>query len=493
MNTKVQEKKEFILLADAHSERRKTLGAHFADLAYPILYARDGEEVLSFLKTYPVILIILSQDLLQTKATHLSRLIQKVNYYDIILFGDGSNPINANELIGQQVRDYLPVLSDPDELRMIVLRHLRRLQISRENHIIGNSPKIQELLDLVIQIANTNSTVLITGESGTGKELIARAIHQNSPRRNSPFIGVNVGALPETLLESELFGHEKGSFTGAVAKRIGHFELANHGTLFLDEIGEMSLSTQVKLLRVLEERTFMRVGGHQQIKVDVRVIAATNRDLVSAINEKIFRQDLYYRLKVVSIHAPTLRQRQEDIPLLVNAFIEEFKHEHQTDFKGFAEDAFRAIKNYSWPGNIRELRNFIESMVVLYPDRLVTFSDLPDMFKKREDENFLPVHSGRSRDEIERELIYKSLMALRENINDLQTTTDNIWLAIKEATARYQPEVSIIEVGQTLDQIEEKMIRATLKENQGNRRETARVLGISERTLYRKMERYGID
>ncbi len=482
-----------ILIVDANPGRRATLQSYLKELPVPVLFAQDGEDALRKLKSYTVDLVVMAQDLVQTSGTHLSRLIRKSSDCDVILFGDGANPIRPGDLVGEHIDDYLPVFGDPAELRLIIQRHVHRVEIARQNRIIGRSPKMKEVLDFVVQIAQTNSTALLTGESGTGKELIARAIHRLSPRRDQAFVGVNCGALPETLLESELFGHEKGSFTGATGRRVGHFELANKGTIFLDEIGETAPSTQVKLLRVLEEREFMRVGGQQIIRVDVRVIAATNRDLLSAINEGIFRQDLYYRLKVVNITLPPLRQRREDIPLLIKRFSEDMAKEHQVTFLGFAPEVLPILSNYEWPGNIRELRNFVESMVVLHPNKEIHLPDLPGQFTQRKAETFLPVPSGRSREDLEREIIYKSLISLRDEVHDLRETVEQIGQMLHRTQQVIQPDVAAFLTNRSIDEVEQEMIRATLREKNGSRRDAARVLGISERTLYRKMEKYGIS
>lgn len=492
MTTTLNVDDNIVLVADANADRRERIRSKIKDLPVPILFAQDGEEALRKSRNYPLVMAVLSQDLMQTSGTKLSRLIRKNRDCEIILYGDPDNPIEPGDVVGEQIDDYLPVLSDPTELRLLILRHLRRRELAAENKIIGRSPRMMEVIDLIAQIAPTNSSVLLTGESGTGKELVARTIHRLSLRRDEAFVAVNCGALPETLLESELFGHEKGSFTGASARRVGHFELANRGTILLDEIGEMSLSTQVKLLRVLEEREFMRVGGQQTIKVDVRVIAATNRDLLSAINVGQFRQDLYYRLKVVTVHLPPLRQRREDISLLIGRFVDEMKEEHNTSFGGFTPATMQILEQFDWPGNIRELRNFVESMVVLYPHKEVQPHDLPAQFTQTTAENLLPVHGGRSREDIEREIIYKSLISLRDDIHELRGMVEQMWKWLHQSPALFQQEVSVVESGRTIEDVEEEMIRQTLREKNGNRRDTARQLGISERTLYRKMEKYGI-
>ena len=247
----------------------------------------------------------------------------------------------------------------------------------RFENLIGTSLQMQRIFELIEKVADSNATVLITGESGTGKELIAKAIHYNS-QREGPFVVVNCGAIPETLLESELFGYEKGAFTGALTTRPGRFEVADKGTIFLDEIGDMSLNLQVKLLRVLQEKTFERVGGVRSIKVDVRVIAATNRDLEALVREGRFREDLYYRLNVVPIHVPPLRERRQDIPSLLNYFLEQSNRLNQAEIEGFTEEAMEILMNYDYPGNVRELQNIVERIVVLKKRGTVGIEDLPE-------------------------------------------------------------------------------------------------------------------
>ena len=269
-----------------------------------------------------------------------------------------------------------------DEVVGGLRRLLERRRLQHITGLIGESDAMREVMVQVEQMAPVSSTVLIEGESGTGKELVARAIKMLSPRRNKPFIAENVGALPETLLESELFGHEKGAFTGAAERRLGRFELADSGTLFLDEIGEVPVSTQVKLLRVLEEREFMRVGGVQPIQVDVRVIAATNQPLRELVDEGRFRADLFYRLNVLRIYLPPLRERREDIPLLVRRFIQDYSAQHDRPFHGISAEAMQLLTEYPWPGNVRELRNLVESMVVLSPGHEIQPGDLPRQIRE---------------------------------------------------------------------------------------------------------------
>jgi DNA-binding NtrC family response regulator len=372
------------------------------------------------------------------------------------------------------------------------------------------------------QMAPVSSTVLIEGESGTGKELVARAIRLLSNRRNKPFIAVNVGALPETLIESELFGHEKGAFTGAAERRLGRFELADTGTLFLDEIGEIPAPTQVKLLRVLEEREFMRVGGVQPIKVNVRVVAATNQPLRELVESGRFRSDLFYRLNVLRIYLPPLRERPEDVPLLVRRFIQDYSEEHDRVFRGISAEAMQLLMQYAWPGNVRELRNLIESMVVLAPDHEIQPGDLPRHVRDGGG-RLLPVHVGpilRGQDGAtgrELEFIVRSLLELKLQVEDLRRRMDDDrpslrdgWLgevqpattplgamsappavaAIEPRDQAPPPNILTITPGTTMAEIEKSAIEIALKETRGNRRRAAEMLGIGERTLYRKIKEY---
>src|SRR5262245_35024298 len=322
-----------------------------------------------------------------------------------------------------------------DEVADSIRRLLRRQELSRETGLIGESEAIRQVLVQVEQIAPVSSTVLIEGESGTGKELVARAIHRLSPRRNKPFIAVNVGALPETLLESELFGHEKGAFTGAAERRIGRFELAHGGTLFLDEIGDIPASTQVKLLRVLEERVVTRVGGTTETPIDVRVVAATNAPLRDGVEQGRFRADLFYRLNVLRIYLPPLRERRQDIPLLVRRFIQELSKAHDRAFHGLSAEALQRLVEYPWPGNVRELRNLIESMVVLSPGREVGAEDIPPQIRNAGAARFLPVHVGpilrdaRGSDGRELEFILRSLVELKLQMEELRRRVDEFGTA----------------------------------------------------------------
>lgn len=437
---------------------------------------------------------------------------------------------------------YAEIWSKPvriDEVADAIRRRLERYRLGELTGLVGESAGIREVLVKIEQLAPVTSTVLIEGESGTGKELVARAIHRLSPRRGKPFIAVNAGALPETLLESELFGHEKGAFTGAAERRLGRFELADTGTLFLDEIGEIPQSTQVKFLRVLEEREVTRVGGGQPIPVDVRVVAATNRPLRDQVMEGTFRADLFYRLSVLNVYLPPLRERPEDIPLLVRRFVTEFSAMHDRRFHGMSADALELLVEYSWPGNVRELRNLVESMVVLGHGREIVADDIPRAIRdgRAGGRRLLPVHvgpvlSGTERTQgLEFEFIVRSLMELKLQVEELRRRMDveshvaglpvvsSGWVgeirgASEPGSAGLQGDVgantgvlgrgieprdhampaTVITLGpgMTMSEIERIAIRSALRDTGGNRRRAAERLGIGERTLYRKLKEYEV-
>ncbi len=362
-----------------------------------------------------------------------------------------------------------------------------REQFQREVGIIGQSPEIQEIVDIVRQVAPTDITVLISGESGVGKEVIMNALHAASKRSDKALVKVNCGAIPEGLIESELFGHEKGSFTSAVDARKGYFEIADGGTIFLDEIGEMPLATQVKLLRVLENGEYMRVGASTPRKADVRVIAATNKDLEHEVRQKKFRADLYFRLRSVNIQVPPLRERREDIPLLVDHIIREFTDKNHSTFEGFTDDATEVLLNYDWPGNVRELRNVLESMVVLENGRKLSGDDVRKYVQRdtvEPGERNLPVRSNKTVEQAERELIYRALLDLKTNIIELKD------LLSRQTAPGNNGHKDSVEAngGISLDEMERRMIRSSLERHRGNRRMAAKELNISERTLYRKIK-----
>ncbi len=355
---------------------------------------------------------------------------------------------------------------------------------------------MRKIVEVIGQVAPTDITVLISGESGVGKEVIARAIHASSNRSKKPLITVNCGAIPEGIIESELFGHERGSFTGASEQRKGYFELADGGTIFLDEIGELPLAAQVKFLRILENGEFLRVGSSLARKVNVRVIAATNKDLESEVRHHRFRADLFFRLRSVNIVVPPLRKRQDDIPLFFRQFAAEVSARNNIPFAGISDDAMQLLKSYQWPGNVRELRNAVESMLVLEKGRFIDVDvvrkHLTDLNPPGDDRN-LPVPLGRSVEQAERELILRALLEIKGNILELRNL-----IAEQQASARRAPEEGVYvrsaqdDAGMSLEQMEHKMIAEALERYKGNRRVAARALNISERTLYRKIKEYGL-
>ncbi len=364
-----------------------------------------------------------------------------------------------------------------------------REQFQYDHGIVGQSPEIQEIVDVVRQVAPTDITVLISGESGVGKEVIMNALHSASRRATKALVTVNCGAIPEGLIESELFGHEKGSFTSASDTRKGYFEIADGGTVFLDEIGEMPLGTQVKLLRVLENGEYMRVGASVPRKADVRVIAASNKNLEYEVQQRRFRADLYFRLRSVNIYVPPLRNRKEDIPLLVEHVIREFTEKNHMTFQGFTDEATQVLLNYDWPGNVRELRNVLESMIVLENGKKISGDDVRKYLHPQRvetgDRN-LPVRSNKTVEQAERELIYRALLDLKTNIIELKE------IVAQGATATNgnngHKEVVEVNDGLSLDEMERRMIRNALERHRGNRRLAAKELNISERTLYRKIK-----
>jgi DNA-binding NtrC family response regulator len=352
--------------------------------------------------------------------------------------------------------------------------------------LLGDSDAMRQVRSLIAQVAPTDISVLILGESGTGKELVARHLHGLSSHRAKPMLTVNCGAIPEGIFESEVFGHERGAFTGADKERLGYFELANGGSILLDEVGETPLAAQVKLLRVLESGEFMRVGSSKVRKVNVRVLAATNRDLSLAVASGQFRQDLYYRLKTVTIAVPPLRERQDDIPVLANHFLKDFCRRNQIPTPTFALDALRILREQYWPGNVRELRNTVETIATLERG---TSEVTAEMVRRNLSDTIqpglLPVRIEQSPDVLERELIVRMLLDLRREVTEVKVLLRS---AIEQA--QDQNRSSHDAASTKLEDIEREQIRRTLGEFGGNRRKTAKALGIGERTLYRKLKEY---
>jgi len=447
--------KRTILVVDDEKYIREGLVAALEMDGYTGLQAQDGEEAWKIITAEPVDMVITD---LRMPGMGGSELLKKIytTYPTIpvvVLTGHGTIEDAVTAMQNGAV-DFLTKPVNLDHLSVLIKRSLagkdmaeknRELRTELENmrkkngfsKIIGKSQKVQKLIETIQQIAPSRASVLITGESGVGKELVADAIVSCSDRKDKPFIKVHCAALNSNLLESELFGHVKGAFTGAVADKKGRFELADGGTIFLDEIGEIDPGTQIKLLRVLQEREFEKVGGEKTIKTDVRVIAATNRNLLDEIAKGNFREDLYYRLNVVSLDVPPLRERKEDIFLLATAFLNEFCKENKKTIEGFSNEARSAIAGYDWPGNIRELRNCVESAVVMCRTNQIEISDLPPA-----------VSRARRSDTIE------------------------------------------IELGTTMDEAEKKIILGTVAYCKGNKSKAADVLGLGRKTIIRKMQEY---
>ena len=393
-------------------------------------------------------------------------------------------------------------------------------KIKKSVGIIGESIQIEEMCTLIGQVANTDISVLVTGESGTGKEMVAKALHKNSRRKFESIITVNCAAIPSGIIESELFGHRKGSFTGAHENHKGYFEAADKGTIFLDEIGELPLETQAKLLRVIEQGEFMRVGETKTQKTDVRIIAATNRKLNEEVKDKKFRQDLYFRLKTVSIDVTPLREHISDLFLYIERFGLLFTTINDIPFKGFSKEAVTVMKHYNWPGNIRELKNTIESLLAInkgeriQEDMVIKYLKLDSLENSFNDS--LPVPVNKDTDTIERELILKQLLFLRQDVNELkqlfatklgdgvsnvQSTNSSLFVLPEKNNDSIQnlddglfKGIKDDVIGEiTMNELEKEVIERTLKNCKGNRRKTAKILDISERTLYRKLKEYEIS
>jgi DNA-binding NtrC family response regulator len=416
--------------------------------------AADGEEALEKVTSFRPAIVI--TDVVMPRMDGLALLralqLQGADVTTLLLTAQGTVE-TAVEAMKEGAYDYLTKPIDLQRLKLLLDKIVERLETMREvkalrrqlrehgtfGSLIGNAPEMRKIYQVVEQAAPTNASVLITGESGTGKELVAQTIHQLSPRASFPFVGINCAAIPETLLESEIFGHEKGAFTGASERRQGCFELADRGTLFLDEIGEMTPATQVKLLRVLQERTFRRVGGRTEQSVDVRVIAATNVDPQEAVKQGKLREDLYYRLNVFSLRLPPLRERKEDLPLLTQAFINEFNGRNQKSVAGVDQQAMRMIEQYAWPGNVRELRNVIERATILSSGQFIEAKHLPPTLGE-------------------------------------------------EPAPQHQPQVALAP-GTTVEEAERRLIMMTLEHTRDNKTRAAEILGISLKTLHNKLNK----
>ncbi len=444
-----------VLIVDDEKNIRAGLGKAIEMDGHNVLLAEDGQRALEIVESEEVDLVIADLKMPRISGEELlRRIVQGYPTLPVIILTGHGTIESAVQAMRDGAYDFLTKPVNLDRLSLLVKRALstrelvlqhRALQEELDQrrefaNIVGKSAEMKRIFDVVGQVAPTRASVLVTGDSGVGKELIADALHNLSNRKQKPFIKVHCAALSESLLESELFGHEKGSFTGAVGRKRGRFELAHTGTIFLDEIGEINPSIQIKILRVLQEKEFERVGGEETLEVDVRIISATNKDLRAEIEKGTFREDLYYRLNVVNIHIPPLRDRKEDIPLLAAAFVKEFAQENEKQVDGIDPKARSLLYNYSWPGNVRELRNCLESAVVMSKGSVITTDDLPPSIVTDSESNHVR-----------------------------------------------------IQLGATMGEAEKEIIRANLAAQNGNKSRTAEILGIGRKTLHRKIAEYQLE
>ncbi|MCK5010810.1 MAG: sigma-54-dependent Fis family transcriptional regulator [Deltaproteobacteria bacterium] len=421
-----------ILVVEDDNATRDTMIDLLSEAGYEVESARNGEEAIAMAREYTFDIVITDLKMPKGDGIQVLEQIKKIDNRTIVIICTGYGTVDtAVKAMKLGAYEYITKPIKIEEIKLVVQRALDYQRLKTENvllqkqlkakykfkNLIGDSEVMQQSFQFIEKIAATNSTVMICGESGTGKELVARAIHYNSDRRNEPMVPVNCGAIPEDLLESELFGYEKGAFTGALKTRIGRFELANGGTVFLDEIGDMSPALQVKILRVLQEHEFERLGGVKSIKVDIRVIAATHRDLEKAVKQGTFREDLYYRLNVIPFILPPLRERGSDIPLLTNHFIGKFNIEKKQNINGISPEALKCLTRYHWPGNVRELENLIERLVILKGEGVIEQEDLPEKLLGAEWSDAVPsmdipdsgISFNTAVSEFERELILRAL------------------------------------------------------------------------------------
>lgn len=443
-----------IVVADDESHIRKMIARLLTDEGYDVLPVENGQKAVDALLSFHPDVILLDQQMPRLTGVEALEEIKRISPNQVVLFVSAFGSVAlAVDAVKKGAYDFIEKPFDNDKLVLTVRRAaehsrmkselstLKKTLDGKQNPVIGENTGLKQAMTRVRRVAETNATVLINGESGTGKELIARAIHQNSLRANAPFVAVNCGAIPLTLMESELFGHERGAFTDAKEAKAGTFEQANGGTLFLDEIGELPLDAQVKLLRVLEERKITRIRGKKAIPVDVRIIAATNRDLNDEVKEGRFRLDLLYRLNVFTIVIPPLRERKEDIPLLTNFFIRKHNRALSLDVQTVTPETLKLLCSYDWPGNVRDLENAVQSAMILCTDGVIRPELLPDRVKGYE------------------------------------LTEQPVAVSIREVNA----------------QTEKELIRETLRKHNYNRTLTSEALNISRKTLFNKMKRYGLD
>lgn len=446
-----------ILVIDDNEAHAEAVAEGLSRDGYETLLARSGPEGAELLSREPVSIVVTDLVMPELDGMEILKRAHRIDRnIEVILVTAHGTVSSAVDALRRGAYHYLLKPLNIKELRAVVAEAVRKQTLIDRNtqleqavsekygfeNLIGNSAGMLRVYSIIRQVAATSATVLILGETGTGKELVARAIHQNSPRRDRPFVGLNCAALSRDILESELFGHEKGAFTGAISMRQGLFEYADGGTILLDEILDMPAETQVKLLRVLEEGEIRRVGSNKPLKVDVRVLAATNRSPEEAVESGQFRRDLYFRIKVVTIELPLLSERTGDVPLLVDSFVGEFSRRHGKNVQGLTHEALNMLMGYSWPGNVRELRNVIENMVVMAQHEMLDVNDLPE----------------------------------------------NVYHAPEQKSLAVP-----LRMGMSLEEIEREHIARTLERTDGNREKAAKILGIGERTLYRKLKEYELS
>ncbi len=448
-----------VLVVEDEQGIRDAMAKILSKEGYQVLTACNGEEAVDIVQKDPVDLVLTDLKMPKIDGAELLKIVKTISPDVEVLLITGHGTVDiAVEVMKEGAYDFiqkpfnkvtvLKIIKKALEKRSLVLEnkilHERLKDAQGTANVIGKSPAMGKVMELVSQVASSSATILITGESGAGKEVIAKAIHDLGPRRESNFIKVSCAALPETLLEAELFGYEKGAFTGAVSRREGRFELANGGTLFLDEVGDINPTVQVKLLRVLQSGEFERLGGNRTLKTDARLIAATNASLKELVKQKQFREDLYYRLNVINIKLPQLRERKEDIPLLANHFLRLYSSKNDKKIEGISKEVMDIMLKYHWPGNVRELENTVERAVVLTREQVISPADLPE-----------------------------------ELVSSIKGTVD---IAAGERVLN-------IPVGKVpLKEIEKMVMEETLKQAKGNKNVAAKILGISTRTLYRRMD-----
>ncbi len=465
-----------ILIADDEDSIRWVLERSLSRQGYDVATASDGRQALELFRRQPFDMAILDIRMPGIDGLELlERFLAERPEVLVIIMTAETSMKNAIEAMKKGAYDYLPKPFDLDEVDALILKASKASQVREQvcllkeelrehyqldRNIIGNSPPMQKLFKILGRVAPSDATVLVTGESGTGKELVARAIHFNSPRLGKPFVAINCAAIPRELLESELFGHEKGAFTGASERKTGRFEQAHGGTLFLDEIGDMPLELQAKLLRVLQEKEITRTGGNRTIAVDVRIIAATNQNLQEKVREKTFREDLFYRLNVVPVALPPLRERREDIPQLVDFFLEKAREELRVDTRSCSREALELLQRHDWPGNVRELENAIMRAVLLSPDPVLSPADFPE----------LQGGNGRQEESLE-ELIGSKLRQSLDPVNISEL--DNLYELV-------------------LHQMERPLLRIVLEKTRGNQVKAAEILGINRNTLRKKLQVLGL-